>query len=269
MGYRHVLTVAGGAFNASLTGLCCGAGRQLYVCGDSRICVFDAKGALQRSWSASRPVLSIAIRNDGAVFAGQAGQIEIFNRAGERSGMVSDAGLGEVTAIAFIGRTLFAADATERCVKRYDGLNKPVHKIGLNNRTNGFAIPNGVLDLTVDSSGVLCVANPGKHRIERYTPDGELLGHIGRFGQNDPSGFPGCCNPTNVTFGAGRFYVTEKAGPRAKVLDSHGGLIGVIAADAFHPNSKNMRVAIDGGDRVYVADTVRRTVLAFEPEQAL
>jgi len=63
-------------------------------------------------------------------------------------------------------------------------------------------------------------------------------------------------------------YVTEKAGPRAKVLDFEGNLISVIAADAFDPNCKNMDVAVDSGGRVYVVDTIRLQVHVFAPTQS-
>jgi hypothetical protein len=55
------------------------------------------------------------------------------------------------------------------------------NNIGKDNRVNGLLIPNGVVDFAVDAHDTIYAANPGKHRVERYTPGGELLGHIGRF----------------------------------------------------------------------------------------
>ncbi len=138
--------------------------------------------------------------------------------------------------------------------------------IGTDNRTNGFLIPNGVLDFAIDAAGIIHAANPGKHRVERYTPDGELLGHVGRFDGVDPEGFPGCCNPTNLALGpGGALAVTEKAAARAKVLDSGGKLVAVLGAAIFDPASKNMPVAADFRGRVYVADPVKLRILVFEP----
>jgi hypothetical protein len=118
----------------------------------------------------------------------------------------------------------------------------------------------------VDAQGVIHAANPGKHRVEQYTPAGEILGHIGRVNQLDPSGFPGCCNPTNVAV-RDHIYVTEKAGPRVKVYDFSGKLVAVVAADGFDPNSKNMSVAADARGCVYVADTVKLEIHVFAPEK--
>jgi len=131
----------------------------------------------------------------------------------------------------------------------------------------GFNIPNGAVDFAVDRQGIIHAANPGKHRVERYTPEGELLGYFGRWDHRNPQGFPGCCNPTNVTVDAnGLVYVTEKAGPRAKVYDAAGDLLAVIASDVFDPNCKNMDLAVDSEGRVYVVDTIHLQIHVFEPD---
>ena len=53
-----------------------------------------------------------------------------------------------------------------------DAGGKFLNDIGKDNRMKGFLIPNGVVDFGVDAKGVIHAANPGKHRVERYTPDG-------------------------------------------------------------------------------------------------
>jgi hypothetical protein len=132
---------------------------------------------------------------------------------------------------------------------------------------NGLLIPNGVVDFAVDGEGTIHAANPGKHRVERYSVEGKLLGRLGRFDGLAPEGFPGCCNPTNVAVRK-HVYVTEKGGPRAKAYDLSGKLLAVIAAEVFDPNCKNMSIDADARGRVYVGDTVRRTIFVFEPVAA-
>jgi sugar lactone lactonase YvrE len=174
--------------------------------------------------------------------------------------------LGLITAIGFSGADVFFADASARCIHRYDPEGEFLNDIGDQHRKGGFHIPNGVVDFAVDAQGILHVANPGMHRVERYNPAGELLGRFGRFDGVDPQGFGGCCNPTNLTVdAAGRVVVTEKAGPRAKVYDAAGQLLSVVAADVFDPAAKNMDVAVDSAGRIYVADTVRLEIRVFQP----
>ena len=264
MKYRQV-RVIGGQFATSLRSLACDAHGQLFAAGDSAIKVFDAAGRLKRGWSTSRPALSVAVAGDGAVYAGQAGQIEIFDGIGKLANTWRDeALLGRVTAIGFVKDGVLAGDASDRAIRHFDRNGRFRNTIGKDNPVHGLLIPNGVVDFAVDAHGVIHAANPGKHRVERYLPDGQLLGHIGRFHGTAPAGFGGCCNPTNVAVGE-RVYVTEKAGPRAKVYDFDGTLHAVIAEGGFDPNCKNMSVAVDGRGLVYVADTVKLSIFVFEP----
>ena len=257
-------------FAHSLTGIAIGEGDSLYAAGDSSIKVFDSDGAFVRSWTTGLPGYSVGIYQ-GSVYVGEQGQIEIFDEFGQLQRTWRDPELlGMVTAIGFSGDDLLAADAIDRCIRRFDADGNFLNNIGDSNRMRGFNIPNGALDFSVDEEGTIHACNPGKHRVERYTPSGELMGHVGRFDGRDPEGFSGCCNPTNVTVGLGGvLFVTEKAAPRAKVLDAAGRLISVIATDVFDPNCKNMDLAVSSEGVVYVVDTVTLEIHMFRPfEQA-
>ena len=270
MEYRQTQVIGGkgsapGQFATSLRALAVDAHGQLYAAGDSEIKVFDAAGRLKRRWSTARPVHSVAVAVDGTVYAGEERQIEIFDGAGKLVNAWHDENLlGRVTSIGFVEDGVLAGDAADRAIRHFDGNGKFRNNIGKDNPVRGLLTPNGVVDFAVDAHGVIHAANPGKHRVERYLPTGELIGHIGRFHGTDPAGFGGCCNPTNVAVGD-RIYVTEKAGPRAKVYDFSGALQAVIAAALFDPNCKNMSLAVDARGVVYVADTVRLAIFAFEP----
>ena len=276
MRYHHARTIAGG-FRGSLRGITCDAHDRLYAAGDAEIRVFDG-GALWRRWPAAGPVHTVAIARDGRVFVGESRQIEIFDAGGRLLDTWRDPErLGRVSAIGFCGSDVLAGDSHGRAIRRYDAGGRFLNDIGRNNRTQGFVVPNGVVDFGVDAAGIIHATNPGKHRVERYTPEGGLLGHLGRFGGVDPAGFSGCCNPTNVCVREGsaegpgddsalRIFTTEKAGPRVKVYDSAGTLLAVIADTGFDPNCKNMDVAVDSRGLVHVVDTVRLEIRVFHPE---
>ena len=274
MEYRQTRTFGGRGgeprqFAGALRGLALGGDGNLYVAGDAEIKVFDPGGRLLRRWPTGRPAWAVAVDGEGRVWVGEEGQVEIFSAAGELADTWGDERLGLVTAVGFGGGDVFLADASARWIHRYDREGNFQNHIGDHHRKGGFHIPNGAVDFAIDGEGVLHVANPGMHRVERYMPDGELLGHFGRFDGVDPQGFPGCCNPTNVTVAARgedrRVIVSEKAGPRVKVYDGGGNLLSVVAeGEAFDPGAKNMDLAVDGGGRIYVADTVRLRVSVFE-----
>ena len=274
MEYRHTRVMGGPEsgpewFRHSIRGLCAGRDGRLYAAGDAKVMVFDPAGKVLRTWATAKPGCCIAVADDGRVMVGEAGQVELFDATGQLVKTWRGGWLGELTAIGLHGGETFVADVAARCIRRYDRDLKQLNEIGKGNRTNGFLIPNGVLDFDLDGEGIIHAANPGKHRVERYAPDGKLLGHVGRFDGVDPEGFPGCCNPTNLALGTGgQLVVTEKAESRAKVLTAAGKLVAVLGTTIFDAGCKNMAVAADFRGRVYVAETVKLRILVFEPVRA-
>lgn len=269
MRYRQLRIIAAEQFQDSLRGLALDERGRILAVGDSAVKLFAPDGKLIREWATASPPFSVAVAAGGAIYVGETGQVEIFTSDGQLTGTWRDPErLGQITAIGFAQGSVLVADSRARTIRRFDAAQQFLNDIGADNRMHGFLIPNGALDLSVDADGIIHAANPGKHRVERYSPDGRLLGHIGRFDGLDPEGFAGCCNPTNVHVGhGGLVYVTEKAGPRAKVLDREGKLVAVIATDAFDPACKNMDIVADPRGPVYVADTARRHIVVFAPEK--
>jgi sugar lactone lactonase YvrE len=239
----------------------------LWAVGDLNIKRYDPDQGLISNWSTTQPGFCVEVA-DEFVFVGQKDQLQVYNHEGKLQKTWRDPErMGRISAIACHADSVFIADSLDRCIRHYDSNGVFLNNIGKENRMKGFNIPNGWLDFVVDEQGIIHACNPGKHRVERYTADGQLLGHIGRFGGTDPSGFAGCCNPTNVAVDRlGRIYVTEKAGPRAKVYDPEGKLIAIIASDVFDPGCKNMDITIDSLDRAYVIDTVKLVVYQFIPD---
>jgi hypothetical protein len=267
MKYVHSGGIGRGEFTGNIRGIAIGPGDVPHAVGDGIVKVFGDDGRVARAWHASAPAWAVAVASDGRVFVGEDGQLEIFDSNGRLVTAWRHAKrLGRVTAIDFVNDDVIVGDAAGRAIRRFGADGTFRNDIGTDNRMQGFLIPNGVVQFGVDDHGVIHAANPGKHRVERYTPDGQLLGHFGRFDGNDPAGFGGCCNPTNVAVAGGRIYVTEKADPRAKLYSLDGTFIAVVASHVFDINCKNMDIAVDSRGRVYVTDTVRLEVLAFDPQ---
>lgn len=253
-------------FREALRGIAVAGDRVLAV-GDSVVKAFAPDGRLLGQWPTRLPGECVAVDEQGRIWVGERQQVEILDAKGSLLDTWRDPGrLGVVTAIAFGSGSVFLADASARCIRRYDAQGRFLNNLGDRHRKGGFDIPNGVVDFAMDAAGVVHVANPGMHRVERYAADGRLLGQFGRFDGRDPAGFPGCCNPTNLTVDAqGRVIVSEKAGPRVKVYDASGELVTVVADAVFDAGARNMDVAVDGQGRIYVADTVRLAICVFAP----
>ena len=271
MGFRPAHSIGGRGqashqFSEALRGIAIDANDCIYAVGDSAVKVYNSEGGLLREWITDRPGFSVAVDRQGRVWVGQFQQVEIYHSQDEPVIWHDSPRLGLVTAIAFGDTDVFLADANGRCIHRYNLQGRFLNDIGDKHRKGGFHIPNGVVDFAIDDQGILHVANPGMHRVERYQADGELLGHFGHFDGRDPQGFPGCCNPTNVTVdSAGRVIVTEKAGPRVKIYGARGALLTVVADDGFDPGAKNMDVAVDSKGCIYVVDTEMLEIRAFTP----
>jgi sugar lactone lactonase YvrE len=274
MQYRQIRVISGKGsqpdqFSEALNGIAVDAAGAIYAVGDRQVKVFDADGGLQRRWSTERPGYCVAIDADSSIFVGQAGQIEKFDRTGALVTTWRDPErLEMVTGIGFHGENILVADAKGRCIRKYDRGGQWLSDIGKDNRTKGFLVPNGCLNFGIDEKGIIHAANPGKHRIERYTLSGEMVGRFGRFGTHRPEDFPGCCNPTNLTLTPqARLVVTEKAPPRVKVYSTEGEFLALIGTEFFDPVCKNMAVSADAQGCIYIVDTVHLNIHVFAPEK--
>jgi len=274
MRYELAKTIPSGSiastwFREAVRGISVDDAGALYVVGDKRVIILEPSGEMRTSWSTEVEGLCVATDAKGQVYVGARGRIDVFDKKGGLVKSWRDAErLGIVTQIAFYDGWVLVGDVTGRCIRRFDESGTWKNDIGTGGRLRGFFIPNGHVDFAVQADGIIRACNPAKHRVERYTLDGELLDHFGKWGGRHVEDFPGCCNPTNLALGpTGHVVVTEKAPPRMKVYDDAGRLLAHVGSDLFDPNCKNMDVAVGREGRIYVVDTARLRVLQFEPRE--
>jgi hypothetical protein len=124
----------------------------------------------------------------------------------------------------------------------------------------------------------LRVNNPGRHRVEVFTTNGELELSWGK-----PSltieGFCGCCNPIGLALlPDGRWVTCEKGLPRVKVYGADQALESVVAGpDSFRENARAVQVsdqsertlggvdaAADSAGRIYVLDLVAGNIRVMQ-----
>lgn len=133
-----------------------------------------------------------------------------------------------ITDLVVAGEDIFVADAGNRVVHRIDRFGEKISEIGHRDAERGivgFVIPSPYFSLAWNGDGLLRVVNPGVHRIELYSPDGDLEIFWGKAGL-DEQGFCGCCNPASIAlFKDGRIVTAEKGIPRVKVYSAHGELL--------------------------------------------
>ena len=101
--------------------------------------------------------------------------------------------------------------------------------------------------------------------MERYDLDGKYIDSFGRFGAEDPAGFGGCCNPTNVAVVGDDVIATSvKAPPAIKLYTSGGEFLLQSVGGPFDMNTKNIDLVANGRGRLYATDPLRCTIEVFE-----
>ena len=139
--------------------------------------------------------------------------------------------------------TIFAADGGSRSIWRISAAGEVLDRIA-GGKGGQFAVPKSFFPITWADGG-LVVAHPGRHRVERYDADGELLARWGKRSRG-LDGFSGCCNPVSVAVtGAGEFVTAERGQPRIKLFDKAGKFHAEIAGPEAFDVTEHERVDTD------------------------
>lgn len=256
-----------------------GVGRSVIVCSES--------GERLGSVDAGETVRAILVRADGSLLVGLRDRVQVHDAKGKRVATWSRfAGKPFVTAVAVLGGDVFVADSGNRVVYRCDADGRVRLRLGEKNSDRnipGLVLPSPFLDLEAGGDGLLRVNNPGRHKVEVYTAEGDLEQSWGRPGVGIES-FCGCCNPVALALlSDGRYVTAEKGLPRVKVYGAGGEFEGVVAGpDQFASVATEDRgerstvdtlhdgldVAVDPTGRVWVLDLVGNTVQVFRRKAA-
>jgi hypothetical protein len=261
------------------------AGR-MYVAGDKAIRVLSNTGNQERLIELAGEPQCLAVSEDGKLYIGLRERVEVVDAQGRPAAAWPSPGVGTVlTSIAKHGDDVFVADAGHRVVLHYSAEGTLIKRIGEKDpdrNAPGFVIPSPHFDLAVSRDGLLRVVNPGRHRIEAYTFDGDF-----EFGWGERSvgieGFCGCCNPVSFALlPDGGFVTAEKGLVRVKVYNSDGAFVGVVAGPAQLAGGQRVRVcetpqecqgsgldvAATADGRVYILDPTDNVIRIFQRKQA-
>jgi hypothetical protein len=220
---------------------------------------------------------------DGSLYLGLRQHLEVFDRQGRRRETWPAPGpKAYFTGVAVGEADVFVADAGNRVVLRYERSGRLKGRIGEKDKARnipGLIVPSPFFDVEIARDGLLRVANPGRHRVETYTFDGDLEFAWGTTGWAIES-FCGCCNPINLTLlPDGRVVTFEKGIPRVKLYASDGAFDSVVAgAESFAQNAKvcgpndctlgGLDGVADSKGRIYILDLVAGETLVMERNPA-
>ena len=254
----------------------------LFIAAGNRVIEIEGNGTPGPELILNSPARCLAIAADGALYLGLRDHVEIHDRNGQCLASWDSPGKQPFfTGLAIGENDVFLADAGNRIVWRYDKSGKLAGRIGEKNPARnipGFIVPSPFFDVELARDGLLRVTNPGRHRVEIYTVDGDL-----EFAWGNPSmaitGFCGCCNPINLALlPDGRCVTFEKGLPRAKVYSPTGAFESVVAgAEAFMENAKacgpdscslgGLDGVVDSQGRILILDLVAGNVRVMQRKQ--
>ena len=281
---RYEATGKFAAANPDPRRLAMGPEDRLHIAGKNGITILDLNGARLDEIVLPSAARCVAVGPDGTVYAGLRDHVEVFDRKGQRTAAWESPGKKVwLTGLAASDKEVFAADAGNRVVLRYDKSGKVIGRIGEKSKDRnvpGLIVPSPYLDVALGRDGLLRVNNPGRHCIEVYTTDGELELSWGK-----PSaaieGFCGCCNPIALELLAdGRYITCEKGLPRVKIYSAQGQFECVVAGpESFPENARTGAISdksdgmlggldavVDSRSRVFVLDLVTAAVTVMKPK---
>ena len=226
-------------------------------------------------------VRALALGANGRIWVGLRDRVEVWDRHGKRHARwAAFGGKPFVTGLAWSPDGVYVADSGNRVVYRCGSEGEIQVRLGEKNTDRGIpglVLPSPYLDVEIGRDGLLRVNNPGRHRIEIYTRNGDLEAGWGRAGVS-LDGFCGCCNPVALALlEDGRVVVAEKGLPRVKVYSATGTLETMVAGPvSFAPLGSDERkssekdsllegldVAVSPDGRVAVLDVPGGAVQIF------
>jgi len=246
----------------------------LIVAGDSEVRGFGPMGGgVLTSFGVVGEPRAIAVGGHGRLYIAFIESLAVFDASGELlRTWVPPGDSNHLTSVAVTGETVYVADAGERVVYRVGPDDTAAQRFGEKDEAAGvpgLVVPSAHLDVALTPEGDLVIVNPGRRSIETYSPDGALLASFGEASV-EIDGFSGCCNPTDIALLPGGLVVTaEKLEPRVKVCAADGTIESVIATpEDFHPSLKGMDLVASPDGRVFVLDSMQKTVRVFTRNEA-
>ena len=260
----------------SLNGLAIDDELNVFVVGDSELQLFDKTWKKTASFRVDSFAHCITVDKNKDIYLGIDNHVEVYDYTGKKlNSWKSFTDDGYLTSLALKDDNLYAADAANKVLLRYDKTGKLLNIIGRKDKTkgiDGFILPSMYFDVAVGPDNDLWVANTGRHELQNFSPDGELLSFWGTASMQ-LEGFAGCCNPVHfIVLPDGRFVTYEKGLDRIKVYNQAGKFVCIVAGPS-NIDEKSLNtcsisspvhdLACDKNGTVYVLDGEANLIRIF------
>ena len=257
----------------------------IYIAGDEKLEIYDKDFPVVKQIELGYEPTCLGIDTDGTIIVGLTDHLGFMDGYGNVTGeWKKPAESALLTSVAVDKDNVYAADALNKVVWRYDREGNVVNAIGKKDPDRnipGIILPSPYFDVAMYPDGLLRVVDPGRHLIEAYTAEGY---REWAWGQRSIGieGFSGCCNPVALAIlPDGRFVTAEKGLVRVKVYDTEGEFQSAVAGPDqlgwVHPlrvcetpeecKAMSLDIAVGPQGRIYVLDTVSHVMKVFEEQK--
>ncbi len=199
-------------------------GTRIIVAASNNIFIYDTAGNLMNNFAVGSNVRDIAT-DDNHIYLLFPTRIEVYTPQGEwLRDWEACSDQSDYCSMTVTPEAVFVTDAANKNICQYTkegGFTRFIQS------PDGFIIPSYSFGITYTNGTVYC-SNPGRHKVEKYTPDGEYIGSFGESG-GAAGMFCGCCNPVHLTYTpAGNILTSEKGNPRISCYSADGKFRNVL-----------------------------------------
>jgi hypothetical protein len=233
-------------------GICVDNRDRIYAAGTGGIFMLDSAGGIAGNYPSDEWMRFCAVDESGRVYAGSSRALRRYGRNGtlEKSWNAgSDSSV--LTSVALDDDNVYIGT-------RDSARNIP-----------GFILPSPHLEIAVGQDGSLWAVNAGRHTIDNFRPNGDLITSWGAAGTGIKE-FCGCCNPIRMALlPNGSFVTSEKGIVRVKIYNQAGEFVCVAAPPStFRTIGEGLDLAVDSQGNILVLVAQEKTIRIYEKKQS-
>jgi len=158
---------------------------------------------------------------------------------------------------------LYVADSYNHRVQRVTPSGGVAIIGGRGSGRGQFLSPQGI---ATDRERAFYIVEQGNHRVQKFSSQGVLQLMFGKSG----SGHGEMRGPMGIAVspGTGDIFVADTGNHRIQRFNKEGQFLGLIGAPGglYAPLVSPQAVAVDAGDNLFVADTLARRVVQYDPQ---
>ena len=235
-------------------------GENLIVATSSQLYIYDQEGELQNRFTIGNNLRDMAVEGD-EIYLLFPSRIEVYNRDGSRVReweACSDE--SDYCSMTIAPGTVFVTDAFNKNICKYTAEGSFVRFI---QSPEGFIIPSYTFGI-VYVDGLIYCSNSGRHKIEKYSVDGDYVGSFGKAG-GAAGMFCGCCNPVHLAYTpTGEIITSEKGNPRISCYGADGEFRSVLLdSKTLGGGNKAYDVKVMG-DKLFITGKNKVSVFQYD-----